>query len=156
MYQKIIDEYSWAQAWDPRGWYWSVVEKSQDSIDVMTGKRKPEEEEKPIERIKTVPKLAAPGTEQVVDYLRYGKFVNVGTPEYRYQIDDPVRLNTAVGEGIHPNLSAVRKNPRYKQAQKEGRLEGLHWDFVYSDDLEAAFFKWANENPLLSVSKKCN
>ena len=37
-FQEIIDDYSWAQAWDPRGWFWSVKEKSQASIDVMTGK----------------------------------------------------------------------------------------------------------------------
>jgi len=34
-FQVIIDDYKWGQAWDPRGWYWSVAEKSQDSINVI-------------------------------------------------------------------------------------------------------------------------
>ena len=34
LFQKVIDQYKWAQAWDPRGWFWSVSEKSQASIDV--------------------------------------------------------------------------------------------------------------------------
>jgi len=37
-FQYIIDNFSFSQAWDPRGWYWSVAEKSQDSIDVLMGK----------------------------------------------------------------------------------------------------------------------
>ncbi len=143
VFQSIIDEYGWAQAWDPsRGSLWSVAEKSQDSIDVMTGKVE-EEEEVPPTRLRTLPSLARPGTEKVIDYQKYGEFVEVGTKDYRYKINDFKGLKEAVGEGIYPNNSDILKNPKYKQAKKEGRLDGSHWDFVYSDDLEAAFFKWA-------------
>jgi len=142
-FQKIIDEYPWAQAWDPsRGSYWSVAEKSQASIDVMTGKVEEEVEEPPT-RLKTLPSLAFPGTDQVVDYHKYGEFLDVGTDRYHYQINDLKGLKEAVGEGIYPNTADVFKDPKYKQAKKEGRLEGSHWDFVHSDDLEAAFYKWA-------------
>ena len=38
-FKNIIAQYPWAQCFDPsRGAYWSVAEKSQDSIDVMQGK----------------------------------------------------------------------------------------------------------------------
>ena len=38
-FKDIIAQYPWAQCFDPsRGAYWSVAEKSQDSIDVMEGK----------------------------------------------------------------------------------------------------------------------
>ena len=37
-FQYTITEFPYAQAWDPRGWYWSVKEKSQASIDVLSGK----------------------------------------------------------------------------------------------------------------------
>src|SRR3990167_2053971 len=43
-FQEIMDEYPWAQAWDPRGWYWSVAEKSQASINILTGKVEEEPE----------------------------------------------------------------------------------------------------------------
>ena len=38
-FKNIIAQYPWAQSFDPsRGGYWSIAEKSQDSIDVMEGK----------------------------------------------------------------------------------------------------------------------
>ena len=142
-FQKIIDEYPWAQAWDPsRGAYWSVAEKSQASIDVMTGKVEEDMEEPPT-RLKTLPSPAFPGTEKVIDYQKYGEFVDVGTDHYHYKINDIKGLKEAVGEGIYPNTSDIYKDPKYIKAKEEGRLEGSHWDFVHSDDLEAAFYKWA-------------
>ncbi|MCR4337466.1 MAG: tetratricopeptide repeat protein [Candidatus Omnitrophica bacterium] len=146
LFQQIIAEYSWSQAWDPRGWYWSVKDKSQASVDVMTGKvEEPDEGEAPV-RLKTLPHLQTPGTQKIVDYTQFGDFSNVGTPEYKYHISNPRGLADAVGEGIYPNTAAVLKDPAYKKAQEEGRLEGSHWDFVRSDDLEAAFFKWATSS----------
>ncbi|MDD5730840.1 MAG: glycoside hydrolase family 2 TIM barrel-domain containing protein, partial [Candidatus Omnitrophica bacterium] len=70
-------------------------------------------------------------------------FKNVGTKDYQYAVKDQDGLSAAVGEGIYPNTSSVRWDPEYKKVQKEGRLEGSHWDFVNSPDLEAAFLKWA-------------
>ncbi|MBI5150040.1 MAG: hypothetical protein HZA28_04630 [Candidatus Omnitrophica bacterium] len=140
-FHEITDEYSWAQAWDPRGWYWSVAEKSQASIDVLTGKAQ-EEEPQPPKAARTRPFIYTPGRAPVVDYQKYGEFQNVGTEDYNYAIKDMTGLSRAVGEGIYPNTSAIFQNPRYKEVRKEGRLKGTHWDFVNSDDLEAAYFKW--------------
>ena len=141
-FESLIAEYPWAKSWDPRGWYWSIKEKSQASIDVMLGNVEEEEEPHQPDRIKTVPRLAFPGTQKVVDYQRYGEFQNVGTSDYHYKVTDQKALVEAVGEGIYPNTSTIYKDPRYRQAKKEGRLEGSHWDFVRTDDLEAAFYKW--------------
>ncbi len=143
VFKKIIDEYKWSQAWDPRGWYWSIAEKSQASINVITGNIPDEEPDKIEERIKTLPNLFTKGKESIINYLRYGNFFEVGTQNYRYEIKDPQGLSAAVGEGIYPNTGSVLKNPGYKKAHEEGRLGGSHWDFVHSDDLEAAFYKWA-------------
>jgi len=140
LFQKVIDEYKWAQAWDPRGWFWSVAEKSQASIDVLTGKI--EEEEEAIKTESTAPRLEHPGKDKVVDYLKYGKFVNVGRKDYRYEIINHKGLSEAVGEGIYPNGGAVFKNSRYQELSREGKLKGSHWDFVNTDDLEAAYYKW--------------
>jgi len=144
-FTQLIQDYKWAQAWDPsRGSYWSIAEKSQASIDVMSGKAHREEELKEQRQAKyTVPHLATPGTDEIVDYTKYGKFLNVGTSSYHYQIKDVKALAAAVGEGIYPNLTDVMKDPGYKKALTEGRLEGNHWDFVNSEDMEAAFYKWA-------------
>ena len=144
LFEKIIVQYKWAQAWDPRGWYWSVVKKSKASISIITGQ--PLEEElkaaKPVK--KTMPNLYFKGRENIVDYTKYGQFIAAGTQDYHYKINDPVGLQKAVGEGIYPDAgSLVRKDPGYKKAVEEGRLEGSHWDFVHTEDLEAAFYKWA-------------
>lgn len=143
-FQKIIKDYKWAQAWDPsRGNFWSVAEKAQASIDVITGKTEEEEEKIPPTTFKTIPHLASPGKEMIVDYKKYGRFLDVGTPDYRYEVTDAKGLAGAVGEGIYPNTAGILKDPNFKKAREEGRLEGSHWDFVFSDDLEAAFYKWA-------------
>lgn len=145
LFEEAIQKFKWAQAWDPsRGGYWSIAEKSQASIDVMSGKAHQDEEVKesrPV--IRTVPNLAVPGKDKIVDYTKYGKFLNVGTKDYHYQIKDTKALAEAVGEGIYPNITDIYKDPNFKKAREEGRLEGNHWDFVRSEDTEAALFKWA-------------
>lgn len=141
-FQEIIDDYPFAQAWDPRGWYWSVAEKSQASLNVLTGKVEEEPDVDLAEVVRTKPYLHTKGTANVIDYTQYGEFQGVGTSDYQYVIRDMAGLSEAAGEGIYPNLGAIFKNPRYKDVRKEGRLKGAHWDFVNNDDLEAAYFKW--------------
>lgn len=144
LFAKIINDYKWAQAWDPRGWFWSVAEKSQASLDMLAGK-KPQEKpvvEKP-RGPKTKPTLFFKGKEEIIDYTRYGQFTGAGTKDYHYEITDPKGLAEAIGEGIYPNNGAAVKDPGYDRLKKEGRLKGSHWDFVNTDDLEAAFYKWA-------------
>jgi beta-glucuronidase len=142
----IIQQYSFAQAWDPRGWYWQVAKASQDSIDKVQKRQAlpPEEVEELLleERVTTVV-LSDSGSEDFVDYTKYGEFKNVNRKGYVYIIQDQAGLSEAVGEGIYPNTTSVRRNPGFKIAQDEGRLEGSIWDFLQSSDLEAAFFKWA-------------
>ncbi len=141
-FEHIIEEYPLAQAWDPRGWFWSVAEKSQASIDVLTGKAEEDfiQQTEPIALIK--PQLAMKGTSDIVDYTEFGTFENVGKDQYFYRMYDPDGLSKAIGEGIYPNTGAIYDNPRYKQVKEEGRLDGKHWDFVRTHDLEAAYFKW--------------
>ncbi|HBR15278.1 MAG TPA: hypothetical protein DD723_07030 [Candidatus Omnitrophica bacterium] len=141
-FEEIIREYQWAQSWDPRGWYWSVAEKSQDSINVLMGKAEQEPDDKKEKIVRTRPVLHTPGTEKIIDYTKYGQFLNVGTEKYHYSISDIKGLAAALGEGIYPNTSAVYNNPDFKKAREEGRLKGGHWDFVNTDDLQAAYFKW--------------
>ena len=144
----IIDEYSFAQAWNPFGWYWHIARASQDSIERIRRRLAVDVEEDapevicPAERITTI-ELSDFGSQEFLDYTKYGRFENIGTKDYVYIIEDQAGLSAAVGEGIFPNTTSVRRNPRFKQAMEEGRLEGSHWDFLHSQDLEAAFFKWA-------------
>lgn len=142
-FQHIIDSYKFAQAWDPRGWYWSVSEKSEGSIRVMTGEVEEHVDLKPEDIVVTRPRLHTPAQEQIVDYAKYGEFQNVGTEDYKYVINDIKGLAAAVGEGIYPNSSSIYNNPRYKIIREEGRLKGAHWDYVNTYDYEAAYFKWA-------------
>jgi len=140
-FKKVIKQYPWAQTFDPsRGAYWSVAEKSQDSIDLMEGK-----DPLAVSSVKviprTVPVLKYPG-QDVIDWTKYGNFLNVGTKDYHYQITDQAGLVSAIGEGIYPNIADVYKDPGYRKALKAGRLKGSQWDFVNTTDLQAAFYKW--------------
>ncbi|MBF0384511.1 MAG: hypothetical protein HQL27_01440 [Candidatus Omnitrophica bacterium] len=141
--QDVIDNYGWSQQWDPsRGAWWSVAQTCQDLIDDFNFDETKEEAK--TERKEIVkPALSAPGKEKVIDYTKYGKFKDVGKPTYKYSIADVDGLSAAVGEGIYPNTSDVYNNPRYKEVKASGRMEGSHWDFVRSPDLEAAYFKWS-------------
>lgn len=89
------------------------------------------------------------GTEDVIDYEKYGEFIATGTTEYRYRIINSSGLKAAAGEGIFPNSSSVYQDPQYKKLKREGKLNGSHWDFVDTDDFEANFYKWttAQEDP---------
>jgi len=153
-FKTVVDKFYYAQAWDPRGWFWSISRASRESIEKLNPNISlraalpfeiPEEKipKKLISQLATKIKLYDPGKEDFVDYAKYGEFQNVGTKDYKYVIKEQEDLIMAVGEGIHPNTSSVRWDPEFKKAQKEKRLAGSHWDFVQSPDLQAAFLKWS-------------
>ncbi len=149
-FQEAIDKYPFALAWDPRGWYWSVAKVSKESIDKIkkiiegaTEKKEEKKEEARKEVIQSKIVLKDVGTEDVVNYLKYGKFEGVGTENYKYIVEDQSGLSLAAGEGIYPNTTSIRWNPEFKEFCKNKRLDGSHWDFVHTKDLQAAFFKWA-------------
>jgi beta-glucuronidase len=157
-FKKVLYDYCFAQAWDPRGWFWKVAKASYDSIIKLNPDEKLApcrcegimEKEKPKPKVSQIPTklvLYDAGKEDlVVDYEKYGEFQNVGTKDYKYVIKDQAGLSEAVGEGIYPNTTSVRKDPAFKKALQEKRLEGDLWDFLQSPDLEASFFKWATSN----------
>ena len=88
-------------------------------------------------------KLYDRGTEDIVNYSKYGEFHGIGTSEYNYIIKDQAGLSKAVGEGIHPNGSSIVKDPDYNRFKKTGKLDGTHWEFINSTDYQANFYKWA-------------
>ena len=91
---------------------------------------------------RTIPKLHKPGLEKIIDYTKYGVFQNVGKENYHYRMTDPQGLAAAVGEGIYPNTGDIYTSTRYKELKNSGKLEGSHWDYLLSDDLEATYYKW--------------
>ena len=144
IFQLIIDKYPYAQAWDQRGWFWQISEASKQSIKkIETGSIEIEKEKKKVSQLPTKITLYDPGKEDFIDYGKYGHFENAGTKDYKYVVTDQEGLSLAAGEGVYPNTSSVRWDPAYKQAAKDGRLDGSHWDFVHSPDLQAAFLKWS-------------
>lgn len=86
--------------------------------------------------------LAFPG-EEIVNYEEYGEFKNRGTAAYSFIVKDKAKLADAVGEGIFPDEESVTKDPLYQKYKAEGKLEGSHWEHVYTDDPFADFFVWA-------------
>jgi len=143
IFKIIIEKYPYAQAWDPRGWYWSLKLAAEQSVKKIETGNIEVEQKKKVSQLVTTIVLHDPGAEEVVNYEKYGEFENVGTKDYKYVIKDQEGLMAAIGEGIYPNTTSVRWDPEFKKALKEKRLDGDVWDFVHSPDLEAAFLKWA-------------
>lgn len=148
LFQLIIDKYPYAQAWDQRGWFWRIAEASQQSVQKLQSGYVELDTRKPLPLgPETRIKLYEPGKEDFVDYAKYGEFRNIGTKDYKYVVTDQEGLSAAVGEGIYPNTTSLRWDPAFKKAQKEKRLgvfaKDEEWDFLYTPDLQAAFFKWA-------------
>ncbi|MDD5567850.1 MAG: glycoside hydrolase family 2 TIM barrel-domain containing protein [Candidatus Omnitrophica bacterium] len=146
IFKLIVNKYPFAQAWDPRGWFWSLKLASEQSLKkIETGSIEIEQKKK-VSQLPTKIVLYDPGTEDFVNYEKYGEFIDTGTKNYKYVVTDQEGLIAAVGEGIYPNTASVRWDPEFKKAQKEKRLDGDLWDFSHSPDLEAAFLKWATCN----------
>src|SRR3989338_11268645 len=59
------------------------------------------------------------GARGIVDYERYGEFINEGKTDYAYKMIDKSSLAAQVGEGVYPNTQAY-KDPVYKQMLKGG------------------------------------
>jgi beta-glucuronidase len=153
-FKTVLYKYCYAQAWDPRGWFWKVAKASRESILKLNSSEDlpatvcpelsdPEKPKAQVSQIPTKIKLYDSGKEDFIDYQKYGEFVADGTKDYKYQIKDQEGLIAAAGEGVYPNTGSVKWDPEFKKARQENRLEGSHWDFVHSPDLEAAFLKWA-------------
>ena len=83
------------------------------------------------------------GTEQWIDYSKYGEFKNVGTINYKYVVTDMKGLRQASGTGIYPNNQSIHKETGYKEYVTAKKLEGDKWKFVNSDDYQADFYKWS-------------
>ncbi len=84
------------------------------------------------------------GLERIVDYKKYGEFKGIGTENYKYIIKDQEGLSKAVGEGIYPNTTSFRWDPKYQEYRKQGYLRGNHWNFLYGQDPLASFFVWCS------------
>jgi len=143
IFKIIIDKYGYGQAWDPRGWFWSIKLAAEQSIKKIDTGSIEVEQKKKVSQLPTKVVLFDPGKEDFVNYAKYGEFKNIGTKDYQYVVNDQAGLMAAVGEGVYPNTGAVRQDPELKKAIKEKRLEGDLWDFLYAPDQEAAFLKWA-------------
>jgi len=102
-------------------------------------------------------KIYDPGTEEIVDYEKYGEFRNVGTAQFSYMIFDAQGLALASGEGIDP-CTSVTNNPDYKKASEAGLLKGDWWRRVNTGNPQLDYFIWtgAGDDPgvrLLFVGK---
>ncbi|MCM8819562.1 MAG: hypothetical protein NC925_02080 [Candidatus Omnitrophica bacterium] len=148
IFELIIDKYPFAQAYDPRGWFWSISEKAKAALKQLEkgGVFEEEEETTLISKVK----LYDEGEEFPVDYSKYGEFVNVGSSDYQYIIKDQIGLAKAVGEGIYPNTNSIKFNPEFVEIKKE--LDKIdHWKILNSRDLKTAFFKWNTVGEPLGV-----
>lgn len=97
-------------------------------------------------------RLYDPGTEEVVDYEKYGTFIGVGTDQYQYKVTNRKGLAAAVGEGVYPNTS-VFKDPAYRVLLSKGRLAGSQWDYVNRENQQLAFYKWASAHDTPAVQQ---
>ncbi|MBD3263783.1 MAG: hypothetical protein GF375_01620, partial [Candidatus Omnitrophica bacterium] len=102
VFETVIEKYPYAQSFDPRGWYWSIKEKAEMTLNKLeTGRVEEAESEEDV--VITRVTLYDKGDEFPVDYEKYGKFLNEGKKNYKFVIKNPIGLSDAVGEGIYPN-----------------------------------------------------
>ncbi len=149
-FETIIAKYPHAQAFDPRGGYWSLKDTAKIAIDQLRKKVEEENDEEAI--IITNVVLYEKGEEFPVNYFNYGKFKDIGTKNYKYVIDNPVGLAKATGEGIYPNTTSVKFDPEYvKIKSKLFKID--HWKILNSRDLNTAFYKW-NFAPEAAATKQ--
>ncbi len=139
IFEKIVQEYPYAQAWDPRGWFWSLKEKSEITLRKLTTGVVEEIDEKETEKTKIT--LYKEGADFPLDYTKYGVFGGEGTKDYNYQIKDPEGLAQACGEGVYPDTTSFRYDPRFVEL-KDKIFKINHWDILNTRDLELAFYKW--------------
>lgn len=97
-------------------------------------------------------RLYDPGTEDVIDYEKYGTFTGLGTDKYEYKLTNRKGLAAAVGEGAYPNNS-VYKDPAYRMLVTKGKLAGSQWDYVNIEDQQLAFYKWATSHDTPAVQQ---
>ncbi len=105
-------------------------------------------EKRPLTRADIIPpktpiRLAFPGVQGPIPYEKFGRFNNLGTAQFKYEIVNRKGLAEAVGEGIFPNIS-VTKDPRYQELMRQKKLDGSHWNFTDTPDAEINFYKWAS------------
>ncbi len=86
--------------------------------------------------------LSYPGNEYLVDYSKYGEFVEVGKEKFRYRVHDIRGLRLAAGEGVFPNIDFVRMNPLFEDLDKQGKLKGNHWE--QKSSVAAQYFAWVD------------
>jgi len=140
-FKTIIDKYPFAQAWDQRGWFWSVKEKAEAALKQLETGEIGLEEEKQKKVVISKVKISDKGSEFPIDYSKYGEFVEVGTRDYKYIVKDQTGLSEAAGEGIYPNTSSIKFDPEFIKIRD--KLAGLnHWQALNSRDLKTAFYKW--------------
>lgn len=88
-------------------------------------------------------KIYDSGSEEWVDYEKYGVFQGEGSDKYKYVPTDFNALRKASGEGIYPNTQSIYESPDYRKLNRRGMLKGDKWNFVNNDDYQANFYKWA-------------
>lgn len=85
-------------------------------------------------------KLAYPGSETVVDYEKYGRFVDSGKESYHYEVSNKEGLSLAIGEGLYPN-TAFKDDPKFLLFQRK-HPQVDPWEYVDSGDPQKDFYAW--------------
>jgi beta-glucuronidase len=93
-------------------------------------------------------KIYDTGTEEWIDYEKYGTFSGLGTETYEYTPRSLEVLAAASGEGIYPNSESVLRSPglaeylRIKKI-KVPRFKSPKYNKVKPDDYQGNFYRWS-------------
>jgi len=91
--------------------------------------------------------ISSTGKNHPLDYSKYGDFLNVGTPNYKYQITNLHNLKADIGYGIYPNSQAIKSDETFKDFFKKNDLFYEDpWDSLEQKDWQKSFYLWINAN----------
>lgn len=87
-------------------------------------------------------RIPDPDSYRLVDYEKYGEFLEEGTPRYRFVLRDRENFRSAVGAGIYPAESSLRHFEPFRPYYQKGYPPGEHWNVLTSDNIPKAIAVW--------------
>jgi len=96
-----------------------------------------------VQAVETRFPLRDSGSDEMIDYLEYGYYLNLDTDQFQFVTTNLQGLAEVSGDGVDPSRS-VYENPEYKKAAEAGKTDTDWWKHVTSSNPQLDFFVWVD------------